>query len=103
MRNEADVKKHVKRLLKQYGVWYCMPSGTGFGTQGVPDFICCASGLFLAIETKFGKNKPTALQVLQIDEIEKAQGNTFVANEKNLHQLENLLLGMTHEDAEGDA
>lgn len=103
MRNEADVKKAIKALIRRYGGWYCMPIGTGFGKQGVPDFVCCIEGLFLAIEAKYGNNKPTALQVEQIGGIQRARGQVMVVNERNLHELENVLRGMTHYDSEGYA
>ena len=46
---EAKVKAKIKALLKNYGVYYAMPIGTGYGNAGVPDFLCCAGGHFLAI------------------------------------------------------
>lgn len=39
-----------------------MPSANGFGTLGVSDFNCVKDSVFMVIETKFGKNRPTALQ-----------------------------------------
>lgn len=57
MESEADVKKGVRELLDSYGnqAWYFMPVPTGYGVRGVPDFIVCFRGLFLAIEAKAPK------------------------------------------------
>ena len=80
---EGRVKAAVKKLLKERGIWYCMPIGTGFGNSGVPDFICCNRGAFLAIETKApGKRKnTTALQDDQIMGIHKAGGAAVVIDD----------------------
>jgi Holliday junction resolvase len=58
------------------------------GQHGVPDFICCCDGKFLAIETKYKNGKPTALQRQQIQSITVAGGNALVINEENLHVVE---------------
>jgi hypothetical protein len=49
---EGKVKVGIKAYLKAKGVWYCMPMGTGFGSSGVPDFLICYRGHFVAIEAK---------------------------------------------------
>lgn len=91
MRNEADVKKQVRKLLKKYGVWYTMPHQAGFSQPGVPDFLCCVRGRFLGIETKFGKNGTTAMQDRQIVEIRAAGGVAMVVNDKGLETFESWL------------
>jgi hypothetical protein len=91
MECEGDVKREVKKLLKKYNAWWYMPVPTGFGKAGVPDFICCIDGSFLAIETKYGSNKPTANQEREIREIKLAGGAALVINEKNLPSLEDTL------------
>ena len=52
MTPEGKVKATVRKLLAQYGAYYTMPLGAGFGVAGVPDFLCCVDGVFLAVETK---------------------------------------------------
>lgn len=80
---EGKVKAAVKAQLKERGIWYCMPMGTGFGNSGVPDFICCHEGRFLAIETKApGKrSNTTELQDRQIMAIHKAGGAAVVIDD----------------------
>lgn len=80
---EGAVKTAVKARLKAMGVWYCMPIGTQFGNSGVPDFICCHEGRFLAIETKApGKrSNTTELQDRQIIAIHKAGGAAVVIDD----------------------
>jgi hypothetical protein len=52
MTPEGRVKEAVKRWLKERGVWYYMPVQNGMGVTGIPDFVCCWHGRFMAIETK---------------------------------------------------
>jgi pantoate kinase len=88
---EAKVKAKIKDILKAYKAYYVMPIGTGYGNSGVPDFICCVNGQFLAIEAKAGKNKPTALQEKNIRDIKQSGGYAMVVNEDNLEELETLI------------
>ena len=81
---EAKVKKQIKAILEKHGVYYAMPIGSGFGNSGVPDFLCCMNGTFLAIEAKAGKGTTTALQDKHLRKIEEAGGRTLVINEKLL-------------------
>ena len=92
MTPEAKVKKRVVELLKQHDVYYFYPVTGGFGRSGVPDIVCCKQGRFFAVECKAGRNKPTALQELEIQKIQRAKGNAFVINEDNLDLLETFLL-----------
>jgi len=91
MTPEGRVKAKIKAWLKERGIWFCMPIGTGYGTSGVPDFICCANGRFLAIEAKApGRARnTTVLQDQQIMAIHKAGGVAVVVDDPK--QLEHLL------------
>ena len=88
---EAKVKAKIKVILKTYDVYYAMPIGTGYGNSGVPDFLCCVRGRFLAIEAKAGKGKTTALQDKNIKQIIALGGLAIVVNEDNMQELEFLL------------
>jgi len=70
-----------------------MPIGTGYGNSGVPDFLVCNRGGFIAIEAKAGKGKTTALQEYHLAKIRAAGGVAVVINEANIHELEELLNG----------
>jgi Holliday junction resolvase len=80
---EAKVKAKVVDVLKSEGVYYFFPATHGYGRSGVPDIIACVNGLFVGIECKAGNNKPTALQVREIERIRTAGGCALVVNEEN--------------------
>ena len=88
---EAKVKAKIKAILKAHGVYYAMPIGTGYGNSGVPDFLCCANGFFVAIEAKAGKGEPTALQWKNLREVDAAGGYTLVIRETNIEYLEKVI------------
>lgn len=92
---ESKVKAKIKAILKAHGVYYAMPIGTGYGNAGVPDFLCCIKGRFLAIEAKANGGKTTALQDKNLRDIETAGGITCVLNEDNVSALGGYLNLMT--------
>jgi len=80
---EVKVKKQIRKLLDELGVYYAMPIGTGYGNSGVPDFLVCA---------KAGKNKPTLLQEEHLRRIRSAGGVAMVVNEDNINELRKVLI-----------
>ena len=84
---EAKVKDLIKKILKEEGIYYAMPIGTGYGNSGVPDFLCCVQGKFVSIEAKAANNKPTELQLKNMRDIEAAGGLTIVINETSVAAL----------------
>jgi hypothetical protein len=84
---EGKVKDAVRRVLNDLDIYYFMPATGGYGRSGVPDFVCCLQGRFLAIECKAGKNTTTALQQREIEKISKARGNVVIINEGNISLL----------------
>jgi len=52
MTPEGKVKKAVREFLRAKDVWFYQPVQNGMGQVGIPDFVCCYRGTFIAIETK---------------------------------------------------
>lgn len=91
---EGKVKDAVREILDNTEqCWYFMPVQNGMGQSGIPDFICCVKGRFLAVETKskHTSRKLTALQAKQIDLINTASGTAVVVNEDNLSDFERMV------------
>lgn len=85
---EAKVKKQVTDLLKLWDAYYFYPVTGGFGRSGVPDIVACIDGDFIAIECKAGKNKPTELQLKNLQAIGKAMGWPWTINEEEIDEFE---------------
>jgi hypothetical protein len=81
---EARVKDKIKKILRAHNIYYAMPHGAGFGNAGVPDFLCCWKGKFLAIEAKANRGKVTALQQKNLHDIEASGGSIWVLDEDNV-------------------
>ena len=88
---EAKVKAKIKTILKKHNAYYAMPIGSGYGNAGVPDFLCCVNGYFVAIEAKAGKGVATALQLKNLEQINKAGGYTCIINETNMDYLRQVI------------
>lgn len=67
-----------------------MPAMGSFGKAGVPDIIACVGGQFFGIEVKAdsAKNKPTALQLKNLAEIDAAGGIGLVIDAFNVKALD---------------
>jgi len=80
------VKATIKKILdKHTPVWWFMPATGGYGKSGVPDFVACVKGKFLAIEAKATIKSPiTALQKDAIVHIGDAEGYATVLYAENV-------------------
>lgn len=94
MKNESDVKKRVKEILNELECFWYMPVQTGYGVQGIPDFVCCINSRFVGIETKFGKNTLSSWQEKQRDSIIESGGAYLVINEKNIDELMAIIMAL---------
>ena len=97
---EKKVKKKLVTHLKALGAYYFYPVTGGYGASGVPDVIFCYKGRFFGFECKAGKNKPTALQDLNIEAIRKAGGTAIVVNENNVDVIDIYIQAVTDDPAE---
>jgi Holliday junction resolvase len=74
---ERDLKRKALRYLKGKGYFVKYHSGYG-GSAGIPDIFGCIHGRFIAIELKVKPNKPTELQIYNIEQIKNAGGIAHV-------------------------
>jgi len=76
---EGKVKKAVRDFLNKKGCWYYQPVQNGMGRVGIPDFVCCYRGTFIAIETKApGKLSTVTPNQQRVMEEIKAHGGLAV-------------------------
>lgn len=72
---EADLISAIKKYLATVPETFCWKEHGGqYGTAGIPDIIVCHRGRFIGLEAKVGRNKPTKLQTVTIEQIRKAGG-----------------------------
>ena len=81
---EKDVKASVRKLLEKHKYFWWMPPANGYGKVGISDFNALRSGVFLAVETKFGGNKPTPAQRAYLESVTAEGGFGFVVDEKRI-------------------
>jgi hypothetical protein len=91
IKNEKGVKTLVKRLLDYHGYFHWMPAANGYGAQGISDHNAIKDGVFLAVEAKFGYNKPKPLQKSFAAQIMANDGFAFCVNERNIDHFANWL------------
>ena len=73
---EKDIVAAVKRYLSSLGsdVFFWKEHGSVYGTNGVPDIICCYKSRFLGLECKLPGGRLTELQKRAIEKINRAGG-----------------------------
>ena len=73
---ERDIVTAIKRYLASLGsdVFFWKEHGSMYGTNGVPDIICCYKGRFLGLECKLPGGRLTELQKRAIEKINRAGG-----------------------------
>ncbi len=82
--SERHVKDDIKKLLDAWGAFWWMPPANGFGKVGVSDINALKRGVFIAVEAKFGGNKPTINQKQYLQSIYAEDGFGFVVDEKTI-------------------
>lgn len=81
---EGKIKRWLKKMLEEEGVFYYSPQAGPYGTAGVHDIIGILCGLFFSVECKANEScKMTALQELFWNKIEAAGGKCFLVYDKN--------------------
>jgi len=94
MKNEGDVKKIVKDVLKNSNCcWWFMPPANGYGRSGIPDFVGCVNGNMFAVETKFGRGTTTANQEREIAALTQAGAKVWIVRETTVDDWESEFLG----------
>lgn len=93
VKNEADVKKAVKKILTEAGWFLWMPPANAYGRSGIADINAVKDGLLMVVETKFSNNKPTPLQARFLVDVRGAGGIAAVVSEKNFVKFESAILG----------
>jgi hypothetical protein len=79
MTPEGRVKSKVNKILAAHGenIYPYMPVKSRFGAKTI-DYINCAYGYYLGIETKAPGEQPTPLQWIHLRRIAAARGTAFV-------------------------
>lgn len=87
---EADLISAIKKYLATVPETFCWKEHGGqYGTAGIPDIIVCHRGRFIGLEAKVGRNKPTRLQTVTIEQIRKAGGVATVV--RNIEDVKYVL------------
>ena len=78
---EKWVKRQVVKQLRELGAYYFFP-----------DIVACHQSKFIGIECKANGNKPTPLQLKNLNDIKTSLGIALVIDENNLDKVTETLL-----------
>lgn len=75
MTSEKNFENKVKSFLSENGCWFVKYWGGGaFTKAGIPDLLICCNGYFIGAELKAEHGRPSALQIWNVNEINKSGG-----------------------------
>lgn len=60
--------------------------------HGIPDLIICLNGLFVAVELKKEDGKPSALQLYNIEQIKKSNGQAIILKPSQFEKFKQKVL-----------
>lgn len=87
---ESVLVTKIIELIRERGGYAENIWGGGFQSAGIPDILACYKGVFLGVEVKIGKNKPSELQKAKVKLINEAGGLAIVTWD-NTEQVEAML------------
>lgn len=88
---ESKVKAKIHKILAKHDAYAVNYIGGMHANNGTPDILACVRGMFVGIEAKAGKNRPTDLQISNLRRIHEAGGCALVINEDSVVFLDGVL------------
>ncbi len=99
MAAEKNFENRVKKFLKDNGCWLLKYwGGAAFTKSGIPDLLVCCKGLFIGIELKAPKGKPSDLQIYNLREIDKSGGYAVLLYPDHWELFQNFILCIVEND-----
>lgn len=79
---DSKVKEYLKDTYKKEA-WFLKVHGNGVQRSGIPDFLICVRGHFMAIETKRedGTGKPSDQQLIECRKLLLAGARTLISDD----------------------
>lgn len=97
---EKTYENKIKQFLKEQGAYFVKYFGCAFTQAGVPDILSGVNGYFLAIEVKNEAGKPSELQKLNINKINKAGSFGVIVRPSDFDELKRVIFYLTINDVQ---
>lgn len=94
MAQEKNFENKIKKFLAEQGAWVLKTWGGGMQRSGVPDLICCVNGVFVGIEVKASRGKPSDLQQYNIAWINKSGGVGVILYPEGFETFKKIVKGV---------
>ena len=110
MAQEKNYEKKVERFLEDNGIyqagtpiqrikgspvgWFTKIWGGGYQKSGIPDLILCVNGIFISVELKADKGRPSDLQKLNTKRINEANGIGIILYPDGFEKFKEIVKGV---------
>lgn len=91
MRAEKTFENKLKAFLKKRGAYHVKFFGCAYTQAGVPDILACVNGTFVGIEVKASTGKPSALQLINLRNIDNSGGIALLAYPEDFEEIKLLI------------
>lgn len=85
---------HKQDKLVETKGWCIKFWGGGMSASGIPDILCNVNGYFVALELKATDGRPSKLQEINIDEINKSNGIGRIVYPKDFEDMKKTIRGL---------
>lgn len=75
-------KREIKKTFNRLGWFWYSPNAGQYGKSGIADILSIHNSVSIAVEAKYGNNKPTGHQVAFLKRFDAEGGIAFCINEK---------------------
>jgi hypothetical protein len=108
---EKDFENEIRKFLNKKKIYHFKFWGGNYKTthgsfimtkKGVPDLICVVNGVFVGLEIKNEKGKPTEEQIKNLGEINACGGLGFVVKPKDFELLQVCLNQLLEDNTQKD-
>ena len=94
--DEGQLTRKIKEHLKSRGAYSEIIWGGGFQASGIPDILASYKGRFLGLEVKLEYNKPSRIQEVKLELINRSGGVGRVV--RSVDEVEEVLVMIDKEE-----
>ena len=101
MAAEKQFEQRVKKFLEEQGAYFIKYWGGGQYTKaGIPDVLACVNGMFMGVELKAPRGKPSELQLHNLKKIDEAGGFGVLLYPKDFDLFKGLVKAVKEHEVE---
>lgn len=91
MAAEKIFENEIKKFLKSENCWFVKFWAGPYSKSGIPDILCVVNSIFIGIEVKAEKGKPSDLQLYNLKKINECNGIGIILYPKDFDKFKTIV------------